>query len=46
MLLSLKPFDSSETLTVTMKTGKMFTIQMTDAMDLTTPYEKGTSFSG
>jgi hypothetical protein len=26
-----------------MKTGEMFTIQMTDAMDLTTPYEKGTA---
>ena len=45
-LISILPFTTDEYLTVTMKNGEMFTIQMTDAMDLTTPYEKGTSFSG
>ena len=45
-LISILPFTTDENLTVTMKTGEMFTIQMTDAMNLTAPYEKGTSFSG
>ena len=32
-LISLKPFDTEETLTVTMKNGEVFTIKVTDAKD-------------
>ena len=45
VLISLKPFTSEETLTVTMNTGEVFVISVTDAMDNTTPYDKGTTFT-
>ena len=45
VLISLKPFSSEETLTVTMNTGEVFVINVTDAMDLTQPYSKGETFT-
>ncbi len=44
-LIGLRPFASEETLTVTMKTGEVFVIKVTDAMDTTAPYSKGTTFT-
>lgn len=44
-LISLKPFESDETLTITMKNGDVWTVKVTDAMDHNKPYEKGDSFT-
>lgn len=44
-LISVQPFESEETLTVTMKTGEVFVIKVTDAMDMTPPYSKGHTFT-
>lgn len=37
-LISLLPFDTEETLTITMMDGKIYTIQVTDAQIKTTPF--------
>jgi len=45
VLISLQPFDTEEALTVMMKDGETFVIRTTDAMDSTSPYAKGTTFT-
>ena len=44
-LISRKPFDTEESLTISMRNGDRFVIKVTDAMDQQKPYNKGESFT-